>query len=346
MASIISGDWSNGRRTRELVENGEIEAAERVIKRMVKDACNNAMKRVKGTNTRKSAYWWSADIAQGRDRCRMWRRRLLRAKSRQNDEQVTQLAGELRKSRKELRKMIGLAKKNAWDELLEGLNRDPWGRPYKMVINKMKESDCNVCEKLPVEVVEDIIRELLPKDRGKNRYYGGRGISREEMIPEITGEEFEGIIKNMKKKGNKAPGPDGVQMRLVVEAQRCAEATYRGLYDGCLRSGIFPRRWKEARIVLLKKEGKPDRVASSYRPLCLLNETGKTMERIIKGRMEEHMRREEGSKLSKNQYGFRKGKSTVEAVMKFKEIVQDKQGRGLEVLAINLDIKNAFNSIE
>lgn len=92
---------------------------------------------------------------------------------------------------------------------------------------------------------------------------GGRT---EEEVPEISGEEFEGIIKRMKKKGNKASGPDGVQMRLVVEALRNAEAC-RGLYDGCLRKGIFPRRWKEARIVLLKKEGKPERVASSYRPL-------------------------------------------------------------------------------
>lgn len=53
-----------------------------------------------------------------------------------------------------------------------------------------------------------------------------------------------------------------------------------------------------------------------------------------------------GEKLSKNQYGFRKGKSTIEAIMRFREIVTEKQKKGLEVLAISLDIKNAFNSIE
>lgn len=41
---------------------------------------------------------------------------------------------------------------------------------------------------------------------------------------------------------NKAPGPDGAHARLMAEAQTSAEATYRELYDGCLRTGKFPRR--------------------------------------------------------------------------------------------------------
>lgn len=35
------------------------------------------------------------------------------------------MAGELKNSRKELRIAIGKAKRNAWDELLEGLSADP-----------------------------------------------------------------------------------------------------------------------------------------------------------------------------------------------------------------------------
>lgn len=58
------------------------------------------------------------------------------------------------------------------------------------------------------------------------------------------------------------------------------------------------------------------------------------------------MQNNEGGKISRNQYGFMKGKSTIEAVMKFRETVQGMQSKGLEVLAISLDIQNAFNSIE
>lgn len=145
--------------------------------------------------------------------------------------------------------------------------------------------------------------------------------------------------------GKKAPGPDGIQARLVAEAHRCAEATYRGLYEGCLRAGKFPDRWKVARVVLLKKDGKPDGEASSYRPLCLLNENGKMMERIIKNSVEEHMR-ESGESISENQFEFVKGRSTVDAIIKIMGIIENKIQKGLVTIAISLDISNAFNSLE
>lgn len=75
--------------------------------------------------------------------------------------------------------------------------------------------------------------------------------------------------------GKKAPGPDGIQAYLVAEVHRCAEATYRGLYDGCLRTGKFPDRWKTARVVQVKKDGKLDIVVQVPVPV---NEQGKMNE--------------------------------------------------------------------
>lgn len=68
------------------------------------------------------------------------------------------------------------------------------------------------------------------------------------------------------------------------------------------------------------------------------------MERIVKNRMEKHLQGGEG--LSKNQFGFRKGTSTVDAIIEVRRIVQEKQDKGLVVVAMSLDIRNAFNSIE
>lgn len=66
----------------------------------------------------------------------MWRRRLVRAKGRKSPGRVSQLVGELKRNRKELRIVIGKDKKEAWNELLEGLNGDPWGRPYRAVMKQ------------------------------------------------------------------------------------------------------------------------------------------------------------------------------------------------------------------
>lgn len=210
-------------------------------------------------------------------------------------------------------------------------------------MEKIKDDNVNICEKLPVGSIGEILGILFPKDRGINRYRERNEV--DEWVPKLTEEELNIVIKRAIRKGNKAPGPDGVQANLMAQAQLSAEATYRGLYDGCLRTGKFPRRWKVTKVVLLKKEGKPDGEASSYRPLCLLNEEGKMLESIIKNRIEEHIR-EGGQELSSNQYGFRRCRSTVDAILRVKEIVKDNQEKGMEVLAISIDLKNAFNTIE
>lgn len=56
--------------------------------------------------------------------------------------------------------------------------------------------------------------------------------------------------------------------------------------------------------------------------------------------------KENGSELANNQYGFVKGRSTIDAIARVREILEEKQSRGLEVIAVSLDIKNAFNTIE
>lgn len=151
------------------------------------------MKRERGgKDVKGKVYWWSTEIAEIRGRCNMWRRRLIRAKDRKDQELETQLAGELKTSRKELRKAIEKAKKRAWDELLERLNRDPWGRPYKMIMSKIKSDNVNIGEKLSIKTMEDILSKLFPKDRGVNVYRDG-GYEAEEWIPAVTGEEMSDI---------------------------------------------------------------------------------------------------------------------------------------------------------
>lgn len=68
-ASILCGDWTNKQRISEFINEGEIEKAERMMKRIVKDACDSAMKRAKtGKN---KVYWWNTEIAELRGICNM-----------------------------------------------------------------------------------------------------------------------------------------------------------------------------------------------------------------------------------------------------------------------------------
>lgn len=150
-----------------------------------------------------------------------------------------------------------------------------------------------------------------------------------------------------KLKAGKAPGPDGIPpeaVKLMVE--RHPEPLLEAL-NGTLKKGCFPKPWKKAKLVLLKKPNRMDDVPSAYRPLCLLDNLGKLLEHMIATRIKVDM--EEGQyKLSGRQYGFRKGMATTHAIQRICNVAKDEMNKTLKTrqfcAIVTLDVKNAFNT--
>lgn len=90
---------------------------------------------------------------------------------------------------------------------------------------------------------------------------------------------------------------------------------FEEVFNRCMEHGVFPKPWKRARLVLLRKGEKPADLPSSYRPLCMLDITGKFFEKIRCNRIEKFFTSTQTG-LSDNQYGFRKGRFTVDAIGK------------------------------
>jgi hypothetical protein len=111
-----------------------------------------------------------------------------------------------------------------------------------------------------------------------------------------------------------------------------------------VREGVYPRIWRTARLVLLRKEGRPLDSPLGYRPICLLDEVGKLFERVIAARLEAHTTQREPGWHS-SQYGFRQGCSTVDAVGHARRTAEKMVTHQRVALAVSLDIINAFNSI-
>jgi len=143
----------------------------------------------------------------------------------------------------------------------------------------------------------------------------------------------------------KAPGPDGVPDVVIREIAIKRSEILRDIFNKCLENSVFPQPWKAAKLVLLRKGDKYLDEPSSYRPICLLNTVGKLFERIIKTRMEKWL--EGNGNLSDRQYGFGKGRSTVDAINRV--MVVEAVGFGPLYQrklcgVVALDVANAFNS--
>jgi len=115
-------------------------------------------------------------------------------------------------------------------------------------------------------------------------------------IEEITQIEVAEAGRSLQ--NNKALGPDAVPNRAMKLALARRPGTFAELYS----EGIFPRRCKVQKLLLLKKHGKPPGKASSYRPICLLD----TVEKLISKRL--NLAVDAAGGLYPTQFGFRKGK--------------------------------------
>ncbi|CAB3255713.1 unnamed protein product [Arctia plantaginis] len=169
--------------------------------------------------------------------------------------------------------------------------------------------------------------------------------SETEEIPPITENQ---LFEACSRVGNtKAPGLDGIPNIALKAAIKAAPAIFLDVYNKCLAEGTFPSMWKQQRLVLLPIGKKPPEEPTSYRPLCKLDTAGKILERILHRRIEAAAQ----PLLSSSQYGFRKGRSTLDAISIVVNTAKDaiagtrwKGGTKKYCLVATLDIKNAFNS--
>lgn len=321
--------------------------------------CDAAMPRIgedqdgATTTRRKSMYWWSEEIARMRRNCFTARRTYLRQRRRRPADAEAEIILHVAyvERRKELRAAIAQAKAQAWDELLRTLDGDPWGRPFEIVRKKLKARGAGtVTEALDPEALEHILGSLFPGSAEEEPPRATRteeetvAMEADPMAYEVSEGEFAAAMRSMQRRGRTAPGPDGIAGRVWSLAVPYLGPRLRALFSGCLKAGLFPTPWKTGRLVLLEKHGRPPGTAGAYRPICILDEAGKLLERVIAERILYHLG-SVGPDLDDRQYGFRRGRSTIDAIRRVIARAEEATSAGRVAIGVSVDIANAFNSI-
>jgi hypothetical protein len=145
-----------------------------------------------------------------------------------------------------------------------------------------------------------------------------RGISRIKKyncVP-FTAGEFSLVVKALK---NTAPGHDAIMnIFLSKSSLRCKEELL-SLFNASWASGLVPDAWKHGIVVPIPKPGKPPEQVTGYQPITLLPCMGKLMERLVLRRLQ-HVLESKGV-FSSLQLGFRKRKSTIDALHLLKNAI-------------------------
>jgi hypothetical protein len=229
-------------------------------------------------------------------------------------------------------------------ELCDAADNDIWGLAYKVAIKKLKA--VKPAPPMEADTMRAIIKTLFPPMQEVSMHPPPGNI----QIPsghEVTVEEV--VIAANKLGNDKAPGPDRIPNKAVKLAIELNPGAFVDLYNLCLKECRFPDRWKVQKLVLLPKPNKQNGDPASFRPICLIDTAGKLLEKILATRLNWAIG--EAGDLSPMQFGFRKQRSTLDAIATVVDIAAKalegtrwKGGTKQYCVVLTLDIKNAFNT--
>lgn len=69
-----------------------------------------------------------------------------------------------KKDKKDLIMAIFHAKEESWKLLIREIDRDPWGIPYKLVMNKLRLSSTGLTEVLEEDMLRKVIFKFFPRE--------------------------------------------------------------------------------------------------------------------------------------------------------------------------------------
>ena len=187
---------------------------------------------------------------------------------------------------------------------------------------------------------EDLEKRIC--DENSNEYKDPEPNNLLFVNSEISLAEVKDAINSL---GNKkaAVGSDGISYILLKHLPEQWIINFHVIINKCWKEDILPDSWKTSIIIPLLKSGKNRSDPTSYRPIALTSHSGKTMEKIILNRLTYFC--EKNNIIPTNQAGFRKGRCTIDHLVKLSTQVKKQFARRKSTLATFFDVRKAYDRV-
>ncbi|XP_026326060.1 uncharacterized protein LOC113234789 [Hyposmocoma kahamanoa] len=162
-------------------------------------------------------------------------------------------------------------------------------------------------------LAESIPRNITPFE---NLWSTSSTLPNSFVFLETDCEEIEREITNLKT--DCSPGWDGISSKILKQISPFITPVLTNIINRCISTGTFPEAFKKSIVHPIYKAG-DKHCANNYRPISILTSLSKVFERIINKRLVGFL--ETNSILARSQYGFRKHKSTDDAVHDFTDFL-------------------------
>ncbi|XP_034240159.1 uncharacterized protein LOC117644657 [Thrips palmi] len=139
-----------------------------------------------------------------------------------------------------------------------------------------------------------------------------------------------------------AVGVDGVSLRFVKLFLDEIVFVLEHIINFCLQSSVFPSLWKCANVLPLPKVSNPTK-CSDFRPVSILCLFAKILEKIVHDQIYDYV--SDLNIMNPLQSGYRKGHSTVTALLKVADDIRQSIDHRKLTLLVLLDFSKAFDRV-
>lgn len=241
-------------------------------------------------------------------------------------------------------------KRRYWEDFSRKMENDLYGtqkRIWKMLRASKREINETVqINNITAEKWTTHFKELYAENNNNNRA-DDNSKNKHKLIRQDTLNDNETdpitaarIQAEMKKlKNGKAPGPDNISNELLKHGGECLADRLTVLYNKIVQDITISEDWRNSITVPLFKKGDTSN-PENYRGITLLNSSMKLFTHILGRDLISEM------ELSEEQQGFRKNRSTIDAIFIVRQIAEKALEFDKPAYLCFIDLTKAFDKIK
>jgi len=180
------------------------------------------------------------------------------------------------------------------------------------------------------------LEQNIGKDKTLNKEIINKGLN--FKLSPFEMQELEAAIKKLKR--NRAPGPDELTSDFFKELDYLNKIYILNIINKWWIEEKINEEELMAHVVMIFKKGDTSDL-TNYRPISLLN----TLYKLLAGMLQKRIEKEVDQYIQPNQYGFRKGKSTTDAVHAIRRVMEYGEKTGNREILVLLDWEKAFDKV-
>lgn len=184
------------------------------------------------------------------------------------------------------------------------------------------------------------LADKIPNSQKSFRSYMPPMTSQSLYLNPTDPHEINNIIQSLN--SFSACGPHSIPTNLLKLGSHLLSAPISNIINQSFTLGVYPDILKTAKVVPIYKSG-PTEACDNYRPISLLSNLSKVLEKTVYTRLYSYLER--FNLIYDFQFGFRKSHSTTHALVSFTTSVSDALDRGEYACGLFLDLQKAFDTV-